>query len=74
MTNRGGHIIIGNHVWVGHAVKILKSSMINDDSVIGSSSLVNKKFENGNVIIAGFPAKVIRNEITWNRKPPFAFP
>ena len=55
-------------------MKILKSSMINDDSVIGSSSLVNKKFENGNVIIAGFPAKGIRNEITWNRKPPFACP
>lgn len=74
VINRGGDLVIGDHVWVGHGVKFLKKSMVNDDSVVGSSSLITKQFEEKNVIVAGFPAKVLRQEISWDRKPPFSFP
>lgn len=73
LINIGGDIIIGDHVWVGHGVKFLKKTFVNDGSVVGGSSLVNKKFNEQNVILAGFPAKVIRKNISWTRKPVFAF-
>lgn len=74
VINRGGDLVVGDHVWVGHGVKFLKKSMINDNSVVGSSSLITKQFEEKNVIVAGFPAKVLKQEIKWDRKPPFSFP
>lgn len=44
LINVGGDVIIGDHVWVGHGVKFLKKTFINNDSVVGSSSLVTKQF------------------------------
>ena len=57
---------IGNHVWVGHGVHISKGSIIEDNSIIGMGSVVAGKFEKG-VIIAGNPAKKIRENINWSK-------
>tara|TARA_R110002074_G_scaffold46929_1_gene120699 strand:+ start:158 stop:760 length:603 start_codon:yes stop_codon:yes gene_type:complete len=65
--NNPSDIIIGNHVWVCAYSKIMKGVNIKDDCVIGSSSLVNKSFEESNVIIAGTPAKIIKRNIEWSR-------
>lgn len=73
LINIGGDVVIGDHVWVGHGVKFLKKSFVNDGSVVGGSSLVTKQFNESNIIIAGFPAKKIREEINWTRKPVFTF-
>lgn len=61
-------INIGNKVWVGSCVKIMKGANIPNHTIIGTGSLVNKKFEKEQTIIAGFPAKVIKENIDWNRK------
>ncbi len=63
--NFGRDIRIGNHVWIGKRVQCLKGVEIADNSVIGAGSLVTKKFEEPNVIIAGHPARVIRTGINW---------
>lgn len=68
--NPGKEIVIGNHVWVGHNVEILKGTRISDNSVIGCSSLVNKKFDEPNVILAGNPAKIVKTNVTWDRRSP----
>ena len=65
-TNFG--ITIGNHVWIGHDVKILKDVIIPDNTVIGTSSLVNKQFSKPNTVIAGIPAKVVKENIGWDRR------
>lgn len=59
---------IGNHVWVGTHATILKNADIPDDSVIGAASVVTSKFDKSNVVIAGNPAKVIKENIDWDRK------
>ena len=59
-------IVIGEHVWIGYACKILNGARIGDGSIIGAGSLVNKKFPN-NVVIVGSPAKVVRKNIAWTR-------
>lgn len=60
-------IFIGNKVWIGLRCVILKGARISDGSVVGAMSLVNKKFEEKNILIAGVPAKKIRGDISWQR-------
>jgi len=63
---KGGEIVIGNHVWVGSNVTILKGVHISDNTVIAAGSVVTKSFQESNVILAGVPAKVIRKDVRWN--------
>ena len=52
-------IRIGNNVWLGYGVKILKGVTIGDNSLIGAGSIVTKDIP-ANVVAAGNPCKVIK--------------
>lgn len=52
-------IIIGNDVWIGAGVIILKGVKVGDGTVIGAGSVVTKDVPQ-NAIIVGNPAKIIR--------------
>lgn len=52
-------VVIGNNVWMGSRVMVLKGVTIGDNSVVGAMSLVVKDIP-ANCIAAGVPAKVIR--------------
>ena len=67
ILNTAGSIVIGDHVWVGQGVTMLKNSFVGSGSVIGTRSLVCKSFEDENVILAGVPAKKIKSGIRWVR-------
>lgn len=71
--NEGKIVKIGNHVWVGRRVTLLKNAEIGSGSIIGYGSIVTKKFSDGNQIISGYPAIVLRSGIDWHRKPPEEF-
>ena len=58
-------VTIGNHVWIGMNVTILKNSEIKEDSIIWACSVVTKKFEEKNVVIAGNPAKIRKRNVNW---------
>ena len=58
-------IYIGNHVWIGENVYIMKRAKISDNSIIGSASVVTKKFDESNVVIAGNPAKICKRNVNW---------
>ena len=62
--SKNDRISIGNHVWIGANCDFLKGANIGDNSIVGYKSLVNKKF-NSNTIIAGSPAKMIKENINW---------
>ena len=70
ITNFGKSIEIGDHVWIGMGVKIGKNTKIPSNSIVGWGSVVTKKFEKENIAIAGNPAKVIKENINWERKAP----
>lgn len=67
-VNGAQSIAIGNHVWVGVGAIINKGSAIADDCIVGALSFVNKQFLEESVVIAGTPAKVVKRDISWNRK------
>ncbi len=62
--NPASDIVIGNHVWIGDQVTILKGVTIGDGSVVGIGSLVTKSVP-ASVVAAGNPARVVKEEITW---------
>ena len=59
-------ITIGNNVWVAMGAKILDGVTIGDNAVIAAGAVVNKNVQ-ANTLVAGVPAKVIR-EITQDDK------
>lgn len=65
IINEPKDIFIGNNVWIGCRNTILKGSQILNNCVIGSNSLINKKFDKNNILIAGNPAKILKENIRW---------
>lgn len=61
------NITIGNHVWIASYVDILKGTEIKDNSVIAYRSCVLSKFDKSNCLIGGYPAKILRENINWEK-------
>lgn len=67
-VNYAESIEIGRHVWIGKDVKIGKNTRLADNSIVGWGSIVTKRFDEPNVIIAGIPAKIVKRGVNWDRK------
>ena len=66
--NPSRSIIIGDHVWIGNGVTITKGVSIGANSVIATGAIVTKPVEKENVIIAGIPAAVTKENINWKKE------
>lgn len=56
----GEDVILGENCWVGMNSVILPGVILGPRTVVGAGSVVTKSFPEGNSIIAGNPAKLIR--------------
>lgn len=65
--NPAKDVVIGDRVWIGDGVIILKGVKIGHDSIIGARSVVTKNVPS-NVIVAGNPAKIIKTNVYWFKK------
>lgn len=68
ICNFGASIIIHNHVWICEGCAILKGCAIAQDCIVGTKSVVNKRLDIPNTVIAGIPAKIVRTGINWDIK------
>ena len=57
-------VVIGDHVWIGPRVTILKGVTIGEGSSIAAGALVTKSVP-PNSMVAGVPAKVIKEGVWW---------
>lgn len=55
---------IGNHVWIGARAMIMKGVTIGDGAIIAAGAVVTKDVPE-KCIVAGIPAKVIKENVTW---------
>lgn len=60
------YIHIGRHVWIGRKSLILKNTTIGSGSIIGAGALVTKSCPRLS-IMAGNPAKIIKENRSWSR-------
>jgi len=63
--NPSRDIHVGDHVWLGRNVTLLKGSRVPDSSVVGTCAVVTKAFEIPHCVIAGNPARVVRENVDW---------
>ena len=65
--NSSGHVTIGNNIYFGTNVVVLKGVTIGDNCVIGACSLVTKNIP-ANSVAAGVPCRVICSIDEYYRK------
>lgn len=58
-SSEAAEVVVGNNVWLGSRVMVLKGSVIGDNSVVAAGAVVAGAIP-CNVVAAGVPAKVIR--------------
>lgn len=66
-TKASEPVFIGNQTWIAANVDVLKGVSIPDGCIVGYNSCVSRKFEEENSVIAGYPAKVLKKNIRWER-------
>lgn len=64
--NPSNSVIIGDHVWIGNRVQINKGVKISRNTVIGAAAVVTRTCSEEGVVLAGVPARVVKENINWN--------
>ena len=63
--NPAADIVLGNHIWIGYRALINKGVTIASNNMIGTGAIVTKSFEKSNTVIAGVPARVVKEDTDW---------
>lgn len=58
-------LVIGNHVWVGAHVTIMKNTQIGNNCIVGWGAVISGRHPDSNCIYAGNPATLRKKGITW---------
>lgn len=69
LINKVKGIKINDHCWIGTNVKIMKNSIIPEDSIVGHSAVfAGEKYKDSpHCAFAGNPAKPVKENITWDK-------
>ena len=67
VNNAHSDVILGDHIWVAANVTISKNVSIASGCIIAAGAFVNKPVETPNCMVAGTPAKIIRQNVRWER-------
>ncbi len=59
-------VVVGDRVWIGCRAMLMAGAQIGAGSVVGANAVTSGSFGE-HQIIAGCPAKVIREHVCWNR-------
>jgi acetyltransferase-like isoleucine patch superfamily enzyme len=65
--NYAKNISIGNHCWIGEGAKILKGVNLVENCIVSTGAIVTKSFA-ANCLVGGTPAKIIRENVNWNKE------
>lgn len=53
-------VIIGEKCWIGMNSMILPGTILGDNTIVGAGSVVTKSFIEGNCVLVGNPAKILK--------------
>ncbi len=60
-VHKPGTVIIGNYCWLGMNSMILPNVTLGDHTIVAAGAVVTKSFPNGYCVLAGNPAKIIKD-------------
>lgn len=60
VSQKGADIYIGKNSWIGMNAVILPGVCLGEHTIVGAGAVVTKSFVEGNCVIAGNPARIIR--------------
>lgn len=66
--NYARDVLIGDHVWIAAHCSILKGVRLGRNSVVATRSVVTKPFDQEGVIVGGNPARILKENVTWQRE------
>lgn len=66
--NPSRDIRIADRVWIGRDVTLLKGTVLQPETVVATRSLVSSAFDEGECVVGGVPARIIKRGIRWDRK------
>lgn len=66
LLNIGKNIVVGDNVWLCKEVRIMKNTNIPNGCIVAQGSIVTKKFEKENCVIADNPSKIVKENIKWD--------
>lgn len=66
-VKRIGSIEIGNHVWLTSNSIVTKDVKIADGCIVAQGAVVTKSITEPKVLVGGVPAKVIRQNVEWEK-------
>lgn len=64
IVNKEKPVIIGDRVWIGGHVIILKGVTINNDSIVGMGTIVTKDVPQKTISV-GSPNRIVKEKVTW---------
>lgn len=59
-------VFIEDHVWIGSGAMVLKGVRIGKGAIVAACSVVTKNVPPG-CLVAGIPARVIKENVTWTK-------
>lgn len=65
--NPDEEVVVGDHVWIGCRCLLNKGTRIASGSVVAAQSVVTGTFSQENVLLAGSPARIVGQGISWER-------
>lgn len=65
--NPAANVILSDHVWIGNGVQILKGVTIGPRAIVAARSVVTKDIP-ANTLVAGSPARTIRENVDWDHR------
>ena len=65
-----GKCIIGSHCYVGSGVQFAPGTRVGNHSVVALGSVVTEQFDREYVMIAGMPARIIKENYDWSKHGP----
>lgn len=65
--NPASDITLADHVWIGACCQILKGVTIGTRAIVAARSVVTKDVASG-TLVAGVPARVIRENVSWDER------
>lgn len=66
-TGSGKSVYLGDHVWLGQDVVLLKGTRIDSGCIVGEGSVVTGKHIGNNECWGGNPARCIKRNVFWHR-------